>query len=576
MEIRQILMELKYNRGYFPEEALQEARAKKDEIINGLLELLLWSVENIELVKEDSRYIGHYYALFLLAEFQEKRAFPLIVEFFTTLEDDDYDFIKFLIFEDLDCILGSVYNGNLNLLQYVIEDTDIDEYIRETFLSCVLYLYKYEIITRRKLVEYFGYLFKHLKRDKSIVWEVLVSHCASIYAEELVDEIKRAYADDLINTDEIELDFILTSIKDEYYQFNDLEKIHRIDDAIEMLRSWLGDICEEDEKDFYFDMSQQTQKVISELEYYRGYYPASAIEEVLKGDEEMVTGLLGILEWSLENFNIVEADGDFTGSIMAFYLLAKSREKRAFPNLVSFFGRIEDLDFANYGDFVYESLSEILASCFDGNYGKLNRIIINEETDELVRAKFLDCYLVLYANNEISRKKIITLLRKVFNHLERESSLLCDYVLEACLAIFAEELLPEIEELYNDDLVDDYEYPYDEVIKSIKDKEVFEECNLDHYHKFEENIEDTTWWQRKNAYPDYINLNVKIGFMNNFNKSRESFREEQRSRKQADVLTKKIISTEGLPYVRTEEKVGRNDPCPCGSGKKYKKCCGKN
>ncbi|HWS13947.1 MAG TPA: SEC-C metal-binding domain-containing protein [Rhodocyclaceae bacterium] len=21
-------------------------------------------------------------------------------------------------------------------------------------------------------------------------------------------------------------------------------------------------------------------------------------------------------------------------------------------------------------------------------------------------------------------------------------------------------------------------------------------------------------------------------------------------------------------------KVGRNDPCPCGSGKKYKKCCG--
>ena len=28
------------------------------------------------------------------------------------------------------------------------------------------------------------------------------------------------------------------------------------------------------------------------------------------------------------------------------------------------------------------------------------------------------------------------------------------------------------------------------------------------------------------------------------------------------------------PYVRPEPKVGRNDPCPCGSGKKYKKCCG--
>ncbi len=28
------------------------------------------------------------------------------------------------------------------------------------------------------------------------------------------------------------------------------------------------------------------------------------------------------------------------------------------------------------------------------------------------------------------------------------------------------------------------------------------------------------------------------------------------------------------PVVREEPKVGRNDPCPCGSGKKFKKCCG--
>ena len=27
--------------------------------------------------------------------------------------------------------------------------------------------------------------------------------------------------------------------------------------------------------------------------------------------------------------------------------------------------------------------------------------------------------------------------------------------------------------------------------------------------------------------------------------------------------------------VIAEKKIGRNEPCPCGSGKKYKKCCGK-
>ena len=26
-------------------------------------------------------------------------------------------------------------------------------------------------------------------------------------------------------------------------------------------------------------------------------------------------------------------------------------------------------------------------------------------------------------------------------------------------------------------------------------------------------------------------------------------------------------------FIRGEAKIGRNDPCPCGSGKKYKKCC---
>ena len=30
-----------------------------------------------------------------------------------------------------------------------------------------------------------------------------------------------------------------------------------------------------------------------------------------------------------------------------------------------------------------------------------------------------------------------------------------------------------------------------------------------------------------------------------------------------------------LPKRRPTVKVGRNDPCPCGSGKKFKSCCGK-
>lgn len=36
---------------------------------------------------------------------------------------------------------------------------------------------------------------------------------------------------------------------------------------------------------------------------------------------------------------------------------------------------------------------------------------------------------------------------------------------------------------------------------------------------------------------------------------------------------KPFVYNAGEQTVVKEEKIGRNDPCPCGSGKKYKKCC---
>ncbi len=36
-----------------------------------------------------------------------------------------------------------------------------------------------------------------------------------------------------------------------------------------------------------------------------------------------------------------------------------------------------------------------------------------------------------------------------------------------------------------------------------------------------------------------------------------------------------ITAQDETQVVEKPRKVGRNEPCPCGSGKKYKKCCGK-
>ena len=44
----------------------------------------------------------------------------------------------------------------------------------------------------------------------------------------------------------------------------------------------------------------------------------------------------------------------------------------------------------------------------------------------------------------------------------------------------------------------------------------------------------------------------------------------------ADTQKKLTLEQKNARTVVKGEKIGRNDPCPCGSGKKYKKCCGAN
>jgi len=43
----------------------------------------------------------------------------------------------------------------------------------------------------------------------------------------------------------------------------------------------------------------------------------------------------------------------------------------------------------------------------------------------------------------------------------------------------------------------------------------------------------------------------------------------------SDVVSEAAAAAEKAKPVRTGPKVGRNDPCPCGSGKKFKHCCGR-
>ncbi|GAW93160.1 preprotein translocase subunit SecA [Calderihabitans maritimus] len=51
---------------------------------------------------------------------------------------------------------------------------------------------------------------------------------------------------------------------------------------------------------------------------------------------------------------------------------------------------------------------------------------------------------------------------------------------------------------------------------------------------------------------------------------------EQPREQYKNVVENKYAEEESRQPIRRQQKIGRNEPCPCGSGKKYKKCCGRN
>jgi hypothetical protein len=86
-------------------------------------------------------------------------------------------------------------------------------------------------------------------------------------------------------------------------------------------------------------------------------------------------------------------------------------------------------------------------------------------------------------------------------------------------------------------------------------------------------------FERRAVDIDYIGDLEDVEIAMGLRECRKSQRELTEADKKFQFIRDKMFDflddTEkpALPFVNTEPKIGRNDPCPCGSGKKYKKCC---
>lgn len=240
--MHELLEQIKYNSSVFPEEQLKEIINRGEEFVPDLLEILKNTRDNYEEILNEESYFAHIYAFFLLAQFKEKESYTIIMDIISLPDEIPGDLLGDLITEDLFRIIASVCNSNIEPIKKLIEDENIDEYIRNAGIDSLLLLFKEGVISKDVVMEYFKTLFEvKLKREPSYIWGALVNATCDIDPLRLQEQIKNAYKDDLVDTDYISLlDFEIkleSSDGTSTTLFND-KRFNFITDTIEDLQWW--------------------------------------------------------------------------------------------------------------------------------------------------------------------------------------------------------------------------------------------------------------------------------------------------------------------------------------------------
>ncbi len=146
MELKTILQELTtLTVGEFPQEALEAAIAQREAITPHLFEALADAPRLLARMEIEEDYMLPLYAFFLLAQFREERAYPLLVNFFSLPGERPLDVTGDFVTEDLGRVLASVAGGDMAPMKRLVENPQVNEYIRSAALSGLVCLVAHDL-----------------------------------------------------------------------------------------------------------------------------------------------------------------------------------------------------------------------------------------------------------------------------------------------------------------------------------------------------------------------------------------------------------------------------------------------
>ena len=175
-----------------------------------------------------------------------------------------------------------------------------------------------------------------------------------------------------------------------------------------------------------------------------------------------------------------------------------------------------------------------------------------------VRSSALAALVTLVAAGEKSRDDVIDYFQSLFRtKMSRELSFLGSCLVSCSLDLYPGEMYEDIKRSYQDDLVEPYFVSMEDVEHSMAmgKEAVLEDLKKNrNYTLITDAIRDMEWWACFKP-PKLAPVKTKAT---------------------PKPPTPEIVPASKPSQVQPKsKKIGRNEPCPCGSGKKYKKCCGR-
>jgi hypothetical protein len=273
------------------------------------------------------------------------------------------------------------------------------------------------------------------------------------------------------------------------------------------------------------------QAILRKLERNEGRFPREAVCAAISRRGEIIPELLRILEQTAANLEAVSSDHGYFAPLYAMFLLAEFREPLAYPALVRLFSTPGEAIMDLAGDVVTENLGDILASVAFGDMSGLAAMAENPKVNEYVRSAALKAMVASVVIGDRTREEVMAYFASLFRgRLEREPDYIWTSLASRCVELYPEEVYADIRQAYADGLVEDFFTKWEHVEEVYAMGKQAAMARLASRDPFIDTVTEISQWP--------------------------------------------CFERQAQPLRPSVPKVGRNDPCPCGSGKKYKRCCG--